>query len=614
MKKIISIATLLTLVVVSCTSKKVEVKSLALDYPQILDITFTPTQMRGCSGLYTEQGSWMGFALPNDQGKGFVGPFDIDNRNWISREMVGLQDFKLDSSVYYPGQLALFGKINEVDVVQRLSFVDGNNALLSFTASEPIEWAFSGDVWFSDAGFRAEGTQLTLNRSTGEVCRLTLPSEIILTDSTYLSSVDNATKEQYAYISFFNDASEIAPLPGDSPEKLLADHAELWNGYISNVLRDDMPREYDRIAVKSLVTLISNWRNPKGDLFHAGIIPSHAVNYFTGFWGWDSWKHAVAVSRFDKELAKNQIRAMFDYQDSTGMIIDCIYSDRTENNARDSKPPLAAWAIQAVGDTAFIQEMYPRLLTYYKWWFANRDHDGNGICEFGSTDGTIEAAKWESGMDNAVRYDKTAMVKNNDTAWSFDQESVDLNAYLAYECAILKEMASMQGIAFDGPEVDGQRVADYFFDPESGYYFDKTLKGKFVKNYGPEAFIPLWTGIATKAQADAAMVVIADTAKFSTYIPMPTVAADDPGFTANGYWRGPIWLDQVYFGISGIRKYGYAKEADRYTDQVFTRLEGIQGGGAIHENYNTLTGGRLKAPHFSWSAAHLLMLYWEYGK
>jgi putative isomerase len=54
--------------------------------------------------------------------------------------------------------------------------------------------------------------------------------------------------------------------------------------------------------------------------------------------------------------------------------------------------------------------------------------------------------------------------------------------------------------------------------------------------------------------------------------------------------------------------------ADSYTLQVFDRLDGLTGDKPIHENYDTHTGARLKVPHFSWSAAHLLMLYAEYGK
>lgn len=336
-----------------------------------------------------------------------------------------------------------------------------------------------------------------------------------------------------------------------------------------------------------------------------------------GFWGWDSWKHAVALARFAPELAKNQVRAMFDYQTPEGMIIDCIYSDASENNARDSKPPLAAWAVDEVyrhtGDSSFVREMYPKLLAYYRWWFTHRDHNRNGICEFGACDGTLEAAAWESGMDNAIRFDDAVMVKNAEGAWSMNQESVDLNAFLALEHRLLSELAPVAGEVFEEPDrLAG--VADYFFVPDRGFYFDKRLDGSFVLEEGTEACVPLWAGIASQAQAEACMTLFTDTAKFATYIPFPTIAADNPKFMPAGYWRGPIWLDQVYFGISGIRKYGYRKEADAFTDQVFTRLQGLTGDGPVHENYDTHNGATLKAPHFSWSSAHLLLLYEEYGK
>lgn len=117
----------------------------------------------------------------------------------------------------------------------------------------------------------------------------------------------------------------------------------------------------------------------RGGLLHDGIIPSYAVGYFVGLWAWDSWRFCAGAASFDSELAKNNIRAMFDYQQPDGMIIDCIYTDPAENNARDSKPPLVCWAIdkiyEATGDKEFLAEMYPQLLAYYKWWYAKRDHE-----------------------------------------------------------------------------------------------------------------------------------------------------------------------------------------------------------------------------------------------
>lgn len=65
-----------------------------------------------------------------------------------------------------------------------------------------------------------------------------------------------------------------------------------------------MKPEYDRIAVKSAVTLISNWRTHREGLLHEGVIPSHAVGYFVGFWAWDSWRFSAALASFAPELAK----------------------------------------------------------------------------------------------------------------------------------------------------------------------------------------------------------------------------------------------------------------------------------------------------------------------
>ena len=106
-----------------------------------------------------------------------------------------------------------------------------------------------------------------------------------------------------------------------------------------------------------------------------------------------------------------------------------------------------------------------------------------------------------------------------------------------------------------------------------------------------------------------------DPQKFNSTLPLGTLDISHPRLRpVRGYWRGPIWLDQTYFAIRGLRNYGYNKMADEYTLQVFDRLQGLKEGAPIHENYGTHTGELLKAPHFSWSSSHLLMLYDDYGK
>ena len=609
------------------------------EFNNILDIAYTPDTLTRCRGWFTDAGSWMGFTLPQKDHwvNGFCGPFSLDmnRRQWMAQSAVTVRYadqanviFTPDSTCYFPGELYLSASSEEGKIIQRLNFLDASTALLRIHSDAGKELSLTASQWGKEIQVQTDQNTVIARHPSGEIVALTFTPDVSVkgTDNNYQAKINGSEHDTYVAISFYTGEKELsaglqkAQLALSNPQEGLKANKERWEGYLTKILRKDMKPEYDRIAVKAVVTLISNWRTHRGGLLHEGIVPSHAAYYFVGFWAWDTWRFSAALAKFDPKLAKDNIRAMFDYQQPDGMIIDCIYTDPAENNARDSKPPLVSWAVDEIfthtNDTAFISEMYPQLMAYYKWWYNKRDHNRNGMCEYGSTDGTLEAAAWESGMDNAIRFDDAKMLKNNgaEDAWSMDQESVDLNAYLALECKLLKKFASILGVTFDGPDYSSQ-VADYFFDKEKGFFFDRRLKdGSFIQEPGCEAYTPLWTEVATADQVKAMLPLLTDTAKFSTYIPFPTVAADNPKYNPRGYWRGPIWLDQTYFAIHGLRNYGYNKMADEYTLQVFDRLQGLKEGAPIHENYGTHTGELLKAPHFSWSSSHLLMLYDDYGK
>ena len=62
---------------------------IAENYPQIIDISFTPSKTtyteKYCAGLFSDAGSWIGFTNPSADNwvNGFCGPFTIDSRYWI---------------------------------------------------------------------------------------------------------------------------------------------------------------------------------------------------------------------------------------------------------------------------------------------------------------------------------------------------------------------------------------------------------------------------------------------------------------------------------------------------------------------------------------------------
>ncbi len=582
---------------------------------------------RRTNPFYTDRGAWIGFGIhENKEVTGFCGPYDLDGRSWLSSALLQVGTapsgegnlLTQDSSCYYPDRLWMRLRGKGLEIEQTLKLVSSTAAILHIQSKSSKSLWLYGDLNKGD--WTLTDNILWSKLPNGELLLLSFEADVELRchQGKYEARLGKADTRvvlsHYANPITLEKALVAAKAAVEQSTKLGEQHTVRWMNYIDSNTRPELTMGEHRIMVKSMMTLMSNWRSAKKELKHDGVVPSHVADYFVGFWAWDSWKHAVALAQIDPALAKDQVRAMFDFQDSVGMIADCIYTDHRENNYRDSKPPLAAWAVNAIyeadHDLSFVREMYDKLVLYHAWWFHYRDHNKNGICEYGATDGTLEAAKWESGMDNAIRYDSTQMLVNEKGAWSMDQESVELSAYLELERKYLMHFAELLGVPFRGKK-EPYLAMDYFFDKERGYYFDRKLDGALITCFGPEGWSPLWAGLATAAQAEAVVHVIRDTAKFGSFVPFPTAALDDPKFMDRGYWRGPIWLDQVYFAISGLRRYGYQKEADLYTQQVFERLEGLSGTGPIHENYEARTGKRLKAPHFSWSAAHLFLLYKE---
>ncbi|MGW1348772.1 MGH1-like glycoside hydrolase domain-containing protein [Streptomyces sp. NPDC002409] len=422
-----------------------------------------------------------------------------------------------------------------------------------------------------------------------------------------------------------------------------------WRGYVAGVTRG-VPADRRRTAVKSLETLVTNWRSAAGQIKHDGITPSISYKWFTGgIWAWDTWKQAVGTARFAPGLAESQIRAMFDWQvrpdsatrpQDAGMIPDVIfYNDPSRGggnwNERNSKPPLAAWAVWKVyeksGNRAFLREMYPKLAAYQSWWYRNRDHDRDGLAEYGATVDAANdspeqqrlAAAWESGMDNAPRFDAalgTGVVANRAAdgtllGHSLTQEPVDLNAYLAADQGYLARIAGTLGRTADAERwkrrsaATSAAVRTTMYDPADGWFHDIVLDTGArltARGRGIEGAVPLWTGTASDAQARAVRDVLTDPAEFATTVPFPTVAKSSPYFSPTAYWRGPVWLDQAYFALGGLRRYGYDKDADALRDRLVTHAAGLADDGPIMENYDPTTGAPLNAPGFSWSAALLL--------
>ena len=514
------------------------------------------------------------------------------------------------------------------------------------------------------------------------------------------------------------EQSKIASILAD-PQRYMSASAQRWENYLDQGLSNPHATQtQERVAVKAIETLNANWRGAAGAMKFDSVTPSVTGRWFSGnqTWPWDTWKQAYAMAHFNPNVAKDNIRAVFAFQIQpddplrtwdAGFIPDLIaYNPSPERggdgsnwNERNTKPSLAAWAVMEVynttGDKQWLAEMYPKLVAYHDWWLRNRDHNGNGVPEYGATrdkahntpDGqmlftvkrgqhqqklaglnnynrvvrsgrfdSIEipaqvAASWESGRDDAAafgfidpdqlarylaqggkRQDWQVKFAENRAAdgtllgYSLLQESVDQASYMYSDNRYLAEMADILGHNAEAATFRSKadKLANYInncmFDSTSGFFYDIRIEDKPLPNgcagypivergKGPEGWSPLFNGAASQQHADAVVKVMKDPREFNTYVPLGTAALTNPAFGADIYWRGRVWVDQLYFGLKGMESYGYRADAVAMAQAFFNHADGLMTDGPIRENYNPLTGMQQGAPNFSWSAAHLYMLY-----
>jgi len=212
--------------------------------------------------------------------------------------------------------------------------------------------------------------------------------------------------------------------------------------------------------------------------------------------------------------------------------------------------------------------------------------------------------------------------------YSINQESVDQNSFLYLESLLLADMAEELGHKDDAVtfRAQAQRIQAAInrcmFDPESGFYYDARVEPKPMANgcsgamltergRGPEGWAPLFTGVANTDQARAVRAHLVDPDEFASFVPFPSASQSNNAYDPETYWRGRVWLDQVYFALEGLRRYGYTEDARRLALRTVTNAEGISGNSPIMENYHPETGAMQGATNFSWSAAHLYLLYAE---
>lgn len=130
-------------------------------------------------------------------------------------------------------------------------------------------------------------------------------------------------------------------------------------------------------------------------------------------------------------------------------------------------------------------------------------------------------------------------------------------------------------------------VNQLMWDPKEGLYFDYDFLNRRVRRYPfLTTFYPLWVGLASEEQAARVMSRLALFER-SGGLQTSTHRSGDQ-------WDAPFgWAPLEWIAVQGMRRYGYAAEADRVSKRFTTLVEDLfQKHGTILEKYDVVNRNR----------------------
>jgi len=373
-------------------------------------------------------------------------------------------------------------------------------------------------------------------------------------------------------------------------------------------------------------------------------------DHYSHQWFWDSCFHAIVLSNFDTELAKNELRNLLKVQRHDGFIPHVIFWNPPifslhgvglesrfslwPKTTELIQPPLIAEAVQIVyersRDKNFLVEMLPKLVAYYRWLAEHRDPDHDGLISI--------IAPYESGMDQSPSYDQICKVNNKNRLNVaiacrrvtfkhmlrnynlnkifeddyFNVEDVFVNSVYARNLKILATLLDRQDKEDEAREffLLAQKVTDSLvkncFDSDTSFFYDLSGSAE-TKLYSKtiKGLMPLLLDIDKALAKKLVEKHLLNEKEFLLPYPVPSVAADDPDFKAAPkmilgepiIWRGPTWINTNWYLIKALAEHGYQAHAEKLK-KVTIELVAKEG---FREFFDPFSGAGYGTRNFGWS-------------
>lgn len=310
--------------------------------------------------------------------------------------------------------------------------------------------------------------------------------------------------------------------------------------------------------------LFANLRKPNHFLPVRHALPGPA---FGGVYLWDSAFISLIWRYWDRAVSVDVLRSVMILRDGDKLqhvVADFVRSEFTQ-------PPLIAWALVRADlhlllDAEELREFYTVLTAYNRWLNQNRRLP----CGL-----YFWLHPYESGVENSPRFSSRDERHLSDTRY---YAAPDFCSYMVLQCEALACMAAVlkkpddQQHFVDEAERIRQLMENWLWHEGDGLYFDwDTNAQHHIRSRTIASLLPLAAGVPAPERALRLRRAILDKKCFSSPIPLPSVAREDPDFEKD-MWRGPVWINTAFLVLDGLQRYGWHRE---YSELSWRLCEGV---------------------------------------
>ena len=264
------------------------------------------------------------------------------------------------------------------------------------------------------------------------------------------------------------------------------------------------------------------------------------IEFFHQAISYSAWTHARELRWLDVARARGVMCTFFDHQKDDGSFPGIIY----ENAVHPTASYFADWGgslealEEAQPDRAFLECAWRSLSRYAAWLGRDRDPEATGLYRVRDP--------YETGQEYMSRY--TAVEVDADRQhfdYSLDLLGIDITVYayrlhraLARAASKLRQRESRRAHERTADRI-GDAILARMWDPQTQLFCDVDPRtGRPTGIRAAVCFYPWLTDLPDEKHVSGLERNLFDPQAFWTSVPVPSTAADDPTFDADGYWKG----------------------------------------------------------------------------